>query len=77
VQYLPREAVMNTLRSIVDAGAPGSELMLSYVQPLRLLDPKLRAEADGALRGVARGGRAVCLVFRSAGIPRRGLPARL
>jgi methyltransferase (TIGR00027 family) len=56
VQYLPRETVMNTLRSIADASAPGSELVLSYVQPLHLFDPKLRPEIEHGMRWTARRG---------------------
>jgi len=63
VQYLPREAVMNTLRSVASVATPGSELVISYVQPRELIPPKLRPEFDRSLRGFARRGEPFVSLF--------------
>jgi methyltransferase (TIGR00027 family) len=63
VQYLPREAVMNTLRSIASIAAPASELVVSYVQPRELIAPKLRPGFDRSLRAFARQGEPFVSLF--------------
>jgi methyltransferase (TIGR00027 family) len=63
VQYLPRDAVISTLRSIASLAAPGSELVLSYVQSRELIAPKLRPEFDRSLRGFARRGEPFVSLF--------------
>jgi methyltransferase (TIGR00027 family) len=54
--YLTREAVMNTLGSLVTFAAPGSEIVLSYVIPLELVEPADRAVLDRVARFAARRG---------------------
>ena len=56
VQYLPREAVTATLRSIADVAAVGSELVLSYIQPREAFEPAQRSAFDRMLRFAARQG---------------------
>jgi methyltransferase (TIGR00027 family) len=55
-QYLPQEALATTLRSIACVAAPGSELVLSYVQPRHLVDPAHLADYDRGVRWSARQG---------------------
>lgn len=56
VQYLPREAVMSTLRSIANTAAPGSELVLTYLQPRTLVDPAQQPVFDRLAQIAARKG---------------------
>jgi len=56
VQYISREALANTLRSIATIAAPGSELVLSYVQPRHLVEPAHLPAYDRGLRFAARQG---------------------
>jgi methyltransferase (TIGR00027 family) len=65
VQYLPRDAVMNTLRSIAITASPGSELVVSYHQPISTLDPKLRPAVDRFMRSCARKGEPFVSFFES------------
>jgi methyltransferase (TIGR00027 family) len=55
-QYLSREALATTLRSIASVAAPGSELVLSYIQPTRLIDPALLYDHERAIRKSAQAG---------------------
>ena len=56
VQYISREALVNTLRSIAIIAAPGSELVLSYVLPRHLVEPPHLSAYDWGLRFAARQG---------------------
>ena len=40
IHYLSRDAVFNTLQSLALLAAPGSELVLDYIVPDKLMDPK-------------------------------------
>lgn len=55
-QYLTREAVMNTLRSIAAFAVPSSEIVLTYLIPLELVAPGDRAAVEKAARFAARRG---------------------
>jgi methyltransferase (TIGR00027 family) len=39
-QYLPRDVVLNTLREIVSATAPGTELVVQFIVPAATLSPE-------------------------------------
>lgn len=54
--YLTREAVMNTLRSLATFVAVGSEIVLTYLIPLELVEPADRAAVDRAARFAGRRG---------------------
>ena len=53
VQYISREVLRNTLRSVASIAAPGSELVLSYVQPRQMVAPGQLATYDRMLRFAA------------------------
>src|SRR5262249_11949623 len=55
-QYISREALATTLRSVASFAAPGSELVLSYIQPRHLVDPVHLREHDRGIRASARQG---------------------
>jgi methyltransferase (TIGR00027 family) len=69
VQYLPRDAVMNTLQSIAIAASPGSELVVSYLQPITMLDAKLRSAVDRYVRSCARKGEPFVSFFDAEEFP--------
>lgn len=48
--YLTRDAIMATLRQVA-ALAPGSTLAMSFMLPIELLDPEIRAGVERALEG--------------------------
>jgi methyltransferase (TIGR00027 family) len=66
VQYISREALMNTLRSIAITAAPGSELVLSYVQPRRLVEPAQLSPYDRVTRFAARQGEPLVSLYDPA-----------
>jgi methyltransferase (TIGR00027 family) len=63
VQYLPREAVISTLRSIAATAAPGSELVLTYVQPKSLVKPAMQPVFDRLVLLAARKGEPFISLF--------------
>jgi methyltransferase (TIGR00027 family) len=69
-QYLPREALATTLRSIASIAAPGSELVLSYIQPRHLVDPAQLPDHDRAIRASARAGEPFVSFYDPAAFPR-------
>jgi methyltransferase (TIGR00027 family) len=68
-QYLSREALATTLRSIASAAAPGSELVLSYIQPTRLVDPALLPDHERAIRKSAQAGEPFVSFYDPAEFP--------
>lgn len=69
VQYIAREAVINTLRSIASAAAPGSELVLTYIQPRECVEPAQQPTFDRMLRFAARQGEPFVSLFDPATFP--------
>jgi methyltransferase (TIGR00027 family) len=68
-QYISRETLAKTLRSIAGITAPGSELVLSYIQPGRLIDPVHLPEHDRGLRASARQGEPFVSFYDPAELP--------
>jgi len=69
VQYVPREGVMNTLRSMASTAAPGSELVLSYIVPRDLVERARQRGFDRLLRFAARRGEPFISFFDPAAFP--------
>jgi methyltransferase (TIGR00027 family) len=69
-QYISREALAATLRSIASVAPPGSELVLSYIQPPRLVDPVHLFEHDRGIRASARQGEPFVSFYDPATFPR-------
>jgi methyltransferase (TIGR00027 family) len=68
-QYLSREALATTLQSITRVAAPGSELVLSYLQPRHLVDPAHLADYDRGVRWSARQGEPFLSLYDPAEFP--------
>ncbi len=69
VQYIPRDAVMTTLRSVSEVAAPGSELVLTYNIPLNLVEASDRPAVERVLRFAARRGEPFVSFFDPEAFP--------
>lgn len=63
IRYLTRDAVFKTLRSLASLAAPGSEIVLDYIIPDRLMDPKELKRFNKSRRLTARLGEPVITYF--------------
>jgi methyltransferase (TIGR00027 family) len=63
IQYIPRESVMATLRSVREITARGSELVLTYNIPLDLVEPADRRSVERVMRFAARRGEPFISLF--------------
>jgi methyltransferase (TIGR00027 family) len=68
-QYISRETLAATLQSIASSAAPGSELVLSYIQPRQLVDPAHLREHDRGIRASARQGEPFVSFYDPAAFP--------
>ncbi len=59
--YLTRDAIMATLRQVATLAPGGSTLAMSFMLPIELLDPEIRAGVERALAGA----RVSCMPFIS------------
>ena len=69
VQYVPRDAVIGTLRSLAQVAAAGSELVLTYNIPLNLVDASDRPAVERVLRFAARRGEPFVSFFDPEAFP--------
>lgn len=63
IRYLTRDVVFKTLRSLASLAAPGSEIVLDYTIPDRLMDPKELKRFNKSRRLTARLGEPVITYF--------------
>jgi methyltransferase (TIGR00027 family) len=68
-QYISRDALAATLRSIASVAAPGSELVLSYIQPRHLVDPAHLRDHDRGICASARQGEPFVSFYDPAAFP--------
>lgn len=69
-QYLTREAVTNTLRSLTACAAPGSEIVLTYLIPAELVEPDDRATVQKVARFATRRGEPFISFFDPRTFPK-------
>ncbi len=63
IHYLSRDAVFKTFRSLASSVAPGSEIVLDYIIPDRLMDPKELKRFNKNRRHAAHLGEPVITCF--------------